>query len=365
MTSTISEQQVRQWTDGTAKKDVFYSLCPVPVASHVALDLGWIDEEVNRAGGKLSYLRAAPDDEGLWPHVGHRSDALIRDGGNSPPIWARADISETRLVAITFANDSGGHILVRADSDFFRVADLKGKKIGLVKGLNKSKIDFLRAPSERGVLLALKLAGLSPADVEIVDIEHDDTAVEPPSRSPAERLIRLSKADPEQSVEVRALAEGRVDAIFSRGGKTSFLERSGKYKVIEDLGRHPDWTLRANNTPWVTTVSADLADRYPELVVAWLRAAIRAGRWINANRYAAAEIFNRTATRYPSVADFAKAIDGFDFVPNLSEQAIAGVEIEKNFLLKHGYIERDFDVRSWIEPQFFDEALASLPPARN
>jgi ABC-type nitrate/sulfonate/bicarbonate transport system substrate-binding protein len=249
---------------------------------------------------------------------------------------------------------------VRADSGIFRTADLKGRRIGIVKGLNTTKIDFLRAPAERGVELALALAGLTREDVEIIDIENDDRQVEEPSASPADRLRRLGRPGSERSVDVKALSEGRVDAIFSRGGKTQFLEQTGEFKVIENLGRSPDWTLRANNTPYVTTVSNALAEAHPELVVAFLRATIRAGRWINANRRAAAEIFDRTASRYPTIDAYEASLGDFDFVPNLSPQALAGVEIEKDFLRSHGYISNNFDVRAWADDRFLEEAKASL-----
>jgi ABC-type nitrate/sulfonate/bicarbonate transport system substrate-binding protein len=358
---TVSLQdQLRDPYAAIEKKEVLFSICPTPVASHIALDLGWLDEEINRAGGKLTYLRSIADVEQAWPHVGHRSDSLIRDGGNSPPIWARADISDTKLVAITFVGESGGQLLVRTDSDLHRPADLKGRKIGIVKGLNTAKVDFLRAPAERGVELVLALAGLTRADVEIVDIANDDRTVEEPSRSPAERLTRIGRAGSERSPDVQALSEGKIDAIFARGGKTQFLEQSGEFRVLEDLGRYPDWTLRANNTPYVTTVSSELAEAYPELVVAFLRATIRAGRWINANRRSAAEIFNRTAARYPSLDAYETSLGKHDFEPNLSPQAIKGVEIEKNFLLSHGYIQKDFDINDWVDARFLNEAKESL-----
>jgi ABC-type nitrate/sulfonate/bicarbonate transport system substrate-binding protein len=360
MASVLQEPQAPT-SPLAATKEVFYSFCPVPVASHVAFELGWLQEELHQTGAKLTYLRSLTDREELWPHVSHRSDRLFRDGGNTPAIWARADVRDTSLIGVTFANDSGGQVLVRADSPIFRLADLVGRRIGLLRGLNTRKVDFLRAPAERGILLALALVGLRRDEVELVDIEHDDRATEPPSRNTTERLARLAAAPGwEISADVQALLDGRVDAIFSRAGKTLFLERTGKLKVIEDLSAHPDWTLRVNNTPYVLTVSRELTQDHPQIVIAYLRAAIRAGRWINDNRRAAAEIFARAATRYPSVEDLERALGNFDFVPNLFPQSLAGVEIQKDFLLRHGYIRRDFNVADWADPRFLREAHASL-----
>jgi ABC-type nitrate/sulfonate/bicarbonate transport system substrate-binding protein len=85
---------------------------------------------------------------------------------------------------------------------------------------------------------------------------------------------------------------------------------------------------------------------------------VRAGRWLNENREAGAAILHRV-TYHPSVADTAAAIRGTDFVPVLSPQNLAGIDIQKKFLLQHGYIGRDFDSRAWVDASYLEEALAS------
>jgi hypothetical protein len=36
------------------------------------------------------------------------------------------------------------------------------------------------------------------------------------------------------------------------------------------------------------------------------------------------------------------------------------VEIGKDFMLSHGYIKNDFDVREWAAPQFLEQAAKEL-----
>jgi ABC-type nitrate/sulfonate/bicarbonate transport system substrate-binding protein len=340
--------------------EVFFSICPRPIAAHIALEQGWLGEELARVGARAAYLRSIPDPEELWPHVSHRGDTIIRDGGCVPPIWARADVTSTRLVGITYAIGSGGHLLVRADADIWRVADLTGKRVGLPKGRNTRKIDFLRTTPERGIKLALLVEGLSHQDVDFVDIIHDDRAVEAPSPSPSTRVEALAGYLTGFSAVEKALLDGKVDAIYADARKSAILQETGRFKVIEDLGRHPDWTLGVNNTPLVTTVSERLASEHPEIVVAWLRATIRAGRWINNHRRKAAEIFNRAATRYANVEALEQAITGIDFIPALAPRSIIAVGIQKRFLLDHGYIRNDFNIDDWVDGQFLVEAHASL-----
>jgi len=47
-------------------------------------------------------------------------------------------------------------------------------------------------------------------------------------------------------------------------------------------------------------------------------------------------------------------------VPSLSPQNLAAVEVGKNFMLGHGYIENDFDVQAWAAPEFLERAAKEL-----
>jgi hypothetical protein len=51
-------------------------------------------------------------------------------------------------------------------------------------------------------------------------------------------------------------------------------------------------------------------------------------------------------------------------VPNLSPQNLAAIEIGKDFMLSHGYIKSDFDVRKWAAPEFLEQAAKELVQER-
>ena len=302
------------------------------------------------------YLRSLPANAGWIAHYTHGLPNLFRDGGAIPTIQAKADLTSTKLIGLTWSQ-TGGEIVVKAKSGIRRVADLAGRRIGLFKSLNRDKIDFQRGTAERGIELALALASLSRADVEIVDIEDADQHQYPAVARPSE-LWALAR-DSFDGPEVRALRDGRVDAIYSSGGRSFGLVETGDYTIIEDLGRHPDWTLQVANAPYTAAVNSAFAEAHPEVVIAYLRAAIRAGRWINQHRSAAAEIFQRV-TFYSDVKQIERAIAHFDFVPNLSPRNLAAIDIEKDFLRSHGYVTNDFDVRQWADHSYLEEALRTL-----
>ena len=364
MSATLQAAPVHESAPKAARgiTEAYYTICPVFNAANVAVELGWLDEEFKKVHARAIYLRSLPDNQGWIPHYTHSLPNLFRDGGAIPTIQAKADLADTKLIGLT-GTQTGGQILVRAQADIWRVADLKGRKIGLNRSLNQAKIDFVRGTAERGILVALALAGLKRSEVQIVDLDDADDHRFAPASKPSELWSQNSgRRLATGGAEAQALKEGRIDAFYSHAGRSQVLVETGEFKVIEDLSKHPDWTLQVANGPITAAVNTEFADQHPEVVIAYLRAAIRAGRWINANRDAAATILHRV-TFYSTVAATAKAIAKFDFVPNLSPKNVAGIEIEKDFLRDHGYLQRDFDVKTWADASFLEEALKGLERA--
>jgi ABC-type nitrate/sulfonate/bicarbonate transport system substrate-binding protein len=136
-------------------------------------------------------------------------------------------------------------------------------------------------------------------------------------------------------------------------------EATGKFKAIEDLSRYPDWTLQVCNVPAVITCTKEMAEQHPELVVTFIKGMIKVGRWGNEHKHAAAAILDKQ-TFYLDVEDTYRGIHDVDLVPNLSPQNLAAVEIGKDFMLSHGYIKNDFDVRTWAAPEFLEQAAEEL-----
>ncbi len=157
-----------------------------------------------------------------------------------------------------------------------------------------------------------------------------------------------------------ALLSGKVDAIYTLSKHSSTFRRTtGKIKAIEDLSKYPDWTLQVANTPAVITCTDVMAEEHPELVVTYMKAMIKVGRWANQYKQAAAVILDRQ-TFYRDAEDTYQGIKHVDMVPNLSPQNLACVEIGKNFMLSHGYIKNDFDVHEWAAPEFLEQAAREL-----
>jgi ABC-type nitrate/sulfonate/bicarbonate transport system substrate-binding protein len=345
-------------------KEVYYTNCPLVSASNVDQELGWTREEYKKIGVHYSFLRSRRENN-WYPHYIHNMDNLIRFGGLTPPIHVHADIRRTRLLGATHVYE-GGCMMVRSRDDIYRMTDLKGKKIGLSKSLNTIKMDWWRFQEEQGIELMLRLNGMTRNDVKIVEFPYpddwyDDPKMLDPMENPSETWL---KRDHKHDLAFRpletALLKGVVDAIFTQSKVTQHLmAATGMLKAIEDLSRYPDWTLQVTNVPAVITCTDVMAEQHPELVVTFLKGMIKVGRWANEHKHAAAAILDKQ-TFYLDVEDTYQGIKHIDMVPNLSAQNLVSIEIGKDFMLSHGYIKNDFDVKKWAAPEFLERAAKEL-----
>jgi ABC-type nitrate/sulfonate/bicarbonate transport system substrate-binding protein len=346
--------------------EVYYTNCPLVSASNVDQELGWTKEEFKKLGVQYLYLRSRAEND-WYPHYIHNLDNMIRFGGLFPPIHVHADIRRTRLLGVTHVPREGGVMLVRAKDDIFRMADLKGRKIGLSRSQNTIKTDWWGIQEEQGIELMLRLNGMTRNDVQIVEFPYPDDWYDKPEmmgplmENPSELWLRRDhKHDLAFRPLETALEKGVIDAMYSQSRVLSVLsETTGKFAAIEDLARYPDWRLQVANIPAAITCTDVMAEKHPELAVTFMKGMIKVGRWANEHKRAAAAILDKQ-TFYRDVEDTYEGIRLVDMVPNLSPQNLVSVEIGKNFMLSHGYIKNDFDVQKWAAPEFLEKAAKEL-----
>ena len=308
-------------------KEVWYTNCPMVSANNVDQELGWCKEEYKKIGVEYAYFRSA-NENNFYPHYIHNLDNLIRFGGLYPPIHVHADMRRTVLLGATWVYE-GGVMQVRARDKIFRVQDLKGKKVGLTKSLNTIKNDRWRIQEHMGITNMLMLNDMTMDDIELVEFPYPDDWYDKPEmlvvpmNNPSELWLRRDhKHDYAFRPLEKALLNGTVDAIYNQMGQLGQLsEATGEIKAIFDLSKLPDWTVQVANTPAVITCTDVMADEHPELVIAYLKAMIKVGRWANDNKRAAAYILNRR-TFYLDAEHTYRGIKHVDMVPSLSAHGL-------------------------------------------
>jgi ABC-type nitrate/sulfonate/bicarbonate transport system substrate-binding protein len=344
--------------------EFYYTNCPLVSPSNVDQEIGWVREELKKIGIAYKYLRSTREND-WYPHYVHNLDNLMRYGGCFPAIHVQADIRRTRLIGSTHVYE-GGCLLVRSRDPIYRMTDLKGKKIGITQSQNVIKNDWWRVQEEQGIELMLMLNNMTRDDVQIVDFPYpDDWYDKPEMLTPMENPSELwLKRDHKHDLAFRplesALLNGTVDAIYTQSKVFQHIqEQTGKMKAIENLANYPDWTLQGANVPATCTVSEVACQEHPEVIVAIMKGLIKVGRWANEHKHAAAAILNKQ-TYYLDVEDTFQGIQNVDLVPSLSPYNLEALQINKDFMLSHGYIEHDFDVYEWAAPEFLEKAASEL-----
>ena len=237
-------------------------------------------------------------------------------------------------------------MMVRAGDPIHRMKDLKGKKVGLSKSMNKIQDRLVADQRAHGHRDHAPPERHDHGRVQIVEFPYaDDWYGDPKMLAPLINPTDVwAQRDLKRDLALRpletALLGGKVDAIYSLSKVMQHLqEDTGKIKAIEDLSRYPDWTAQVANTPAVITCTDVMAEKHPELVVTYMKAMIKVGRWTNQYKQAAAVLLDRQ-TVYRDAEDTYQGIKDVDMVQPVA-QNLACVEIGKNFMLSHGYIKND------------------------
>lgn len=327
--------------------ELWYSRCGAATASAIAIRKNWLPAEFSKGGTVLRSLRDSDEQAVLDSHYHHGLFGLFREGGNIPPIWARARGSETVVVGITWLDEYQG-ILTRADSGIRTTADLKGKRLALPK--HDNLIDFQRGAALHCFVTALGLVGATANDATFVDV-------------PVARAVgrRAGERDDGDIPEVTALLDGKVDAIFLRFARGVRTAKDPRFHQVININDLSDPLLRVNNgTPRLVTVDRKFLVQHPDLVVRYLAVLLRTAAWAQRHRDEVLQLL--VSEGGARSVDEVLASHGPDvhrsFTPKLSAEYITGLEVQKNFLRDYGFLAADFDARAWIDPEPLRQAEA-------
>ncbi|WP_405493076.1 ABC transporter substrate-binding protein [Nocardia sp. NBC_00511] len=328
---------------------LWYTRCPVPTASGLAHSLGWLGETATDNGLKFGVLQdAGPELAGF--HFSHELSGLIREGGNVPALAARAQGSPTRLIGLTWIDESQA-ILVGPQSQVTSAAQLAGLRIGIPAWAQDRARSFPRAMALHGFTSALRLGGLTLADVRVVELEVE--------RDPQVRT-EIQQRRTSITWGVEELLNGTVDAVYVKGARAQEVAAEHGLRVAIDLDATDTRRLRVNNgTPRPITVHQELLDTRPDVVIGFLAQSLRAADWAAGDLDGVRAVLQRETLSGP---EGVVAAYGEDFHrglhPSLSDERIDLLGVQQQFLYTHGFLAADFDLRSWVAPEPLAQARA-------
>ncbi|MES2886835.1 MAG: ABC transporter substrate-binding protein [Pseudomonadota bacterium] len=342
----------------TPAVDLYYTRCGAATASALALRQHWLQDEFAQAGTVLLSLRDSPSLAVRNAHYHHRQAGLFREGGNIPPIWARGEGQDTVVLGITWLDEYQG-ILSRRDAGIHTVADLRGKRLGVPRH-REAVIDFQRGAAQHGFETALGLAGLRTLDAAWVDIDAPSWNTQDGERS--------STPPEHRAVELEALDAGEVDAVFLRFTRGLRSAQDPRYQQVLNINTLPHPLQRVNNgTPRPITVDRAFLDRHPDVVVRYLKVLLRTAQWAAEHPAQVLQLLARdhggSATPEEVMASHGPQVHRA-FEPLLSDTHIAGLEAQKEFLRRWGYVKQNFSVaRDWVVHEPLAEARRELTQA--
>lgn len=329
---------------------LWYTRCPVPTASGVAIDTGILAAEFKAEDITVASIRASADPAVRESHFDHSQARSFREGGNIPPLHARSRGQRTRLIALTWVEEFQS-LLATPGSGINRPEDLRGRRV-IVPAHGERRIDFALAMALRGLDGTLALAGLTRDDVEVVKVKTKLGDL-------VER--RGSYHHDHYAAELAALHADEGDVFYVKGAPGRQTAAQHGLSVIADLARSDELTNRINNgTPRTVTVSEELYEERPDLVRRYLSALITAARWASENTDGAFKILAaETGATVTAAVDAYGTQAPTRLMPSFDPRLIKALTFQKDFLLHNGFLDGDIDIAAWIAPEPLPTALES------
>jgi ABC-type nitrate/sulfonate/bicarbonate transport system substrate-binding protein len=353
---TATSKPIARTAGAVSVPSIWYTRCPVPTASSVAITGGWLDREFAADQIAVRSLAESPEPAIRHAHYTHAHPALFREGGAVPPLWASSTTGANVLIGLARIDQFRGLLALRG-SRLAESGDLRGAKIAL-PARPGSQIDFSRAVSLHGIETALASAGCEGGDVTLVDVRWEEDFISHAPRGSGASLYTARENVRLYTAEVLALVRGEVDAIYATGPHA--LAAAALIDAVPLTGPATNGN-RPRGSPGrlqILTVSTQLVRTRRDLVARYVCGLFRAADWAASHasaawRVIAAEVGVAEEWAHAGYAPQTVA----DLHPQIADDLLDTLQNRSDFLHRRGFIPRPVDVRRWLDPSPLHTAL--------
>ena len=333
----------------TTLDTLWFTRCPVPTATGIAADLGWLASEFEGDGIQIRSLQDAGADVPREEHFAHGLAALVREGGNVPALWARSQGAPTRLIGLTWIEERQV-IVTRPGFGVTEPAELVGLRIAVPR--RPIAIDFWRAMALAGFAGALSLV-----ERDLDDVRRTEFEVSP----------ETDASGGQWAADLQALRDGQVDAVYLKGAVAVEQARRHGAVVALDLDTLGPRESRVNNgTPRPITVHQYLLDSHPDVVVRFLAVLLEAAQWAQGRPDELLTILSsETGAGQEGAASAYIAAGAPDLRIDLSAERLALLARQERFLAEQGFLSPRVDIEDWSAPQVLESAQALVAQRRD
>ncbi|MGN7300651.1 aliphatic sulfonate ABC transporter substrate-binding protein [Ferdinandcohnia sp. SAFN-114] len=282
--------------------------------SLVLKEFGWAEEAFKEEGIKVEFVLSQGSNKAL--EFLNSGSADFSSSAGAAALMAKAKGAPIESVYI-YSKPEWTALVANKDSKIQSISDLKGKKVAATIGTDPY-IFLLRALNEEG---------LSPSDVEIVNLQHGDGAA--------------------------ALSSGQVDAWSGLDPHMARVELETDANLFY---RNADF-----NTYGTLNVRSEFAEKYPKYVEKVIEVYEKARKWVLENPEETAEILAKSANIDIEVAnkqlnernDFSNPVPGEIQIEALTE---AGKVLQAQEIIGKD-VKLDQLVQELINPTFAENVI--------
>lgn len=270
---------------------------------------GFYDQAFAKLGAKVEYDQFLSGPLAVEAAAGNHVDLL--NVGNIPPVIARANGIDIKIIAKSAFNPATNAVLVSPNSSIHTIEDLKGKKVAVQVG---SSVHYFLSQ-----VLAGK--GMTLQDVQLVNLPG-------PDQGPA-------------------LESGNVDAIVLWMPYRTQLEMAGKARVLIDSGHF-------SGGIGVYMVRNAFGQQNPKLVECFLKETKQANQYLKKHPQEALQLLADNSQFPPEVLK--QSLEGFDWSMGISPKDIDAMDGIKKFLKATNVIRKDFSIQDLFDTSYFQQA---------